>query len=125
VGNGVQTGEVARSSPAELVRRLVTVRRVMFVVLVLLIVFVARSCQQAQVRVSQERAIAVARRQVDFRPTRMQIRLVRQGINSHPYWAVSLSVPKGTDFSELTVVRVDANTGAVATVDDQRPGSSP
>ena len=38
--------------------------------------------------------------------------MLRQGIGSKPYWVVSLSVPRrdGT-FSELAVVRVDANTG--------------
>jgi hypothetical protein len=58
---------------------------------------------------------------VDFQPKQTQIRLLRQGLNSHPYWAVSLSIPSGGDYSKLTVVRVDANSGVVMAVDDQRP----
>lgn len=54
-----------------------------------------------------------ATRAADFRPQRTQVRLVRQGLNGHPYWAISLSVPrKGTDaYVRLSVARVDANTG--------------
>jgi len=96
----------------------------MFVVLVLLIVFVARSCQASQVRISQTRAIDIARQQVNFQPKQTQIRLLREGLNSHPFWAVSLSIPSGGGYRKLTVVRVDANTGTVAGVDDQRPTGS-
>ena len=96
----------------------------MFVVLVLLIVFVARSCQSSQVRISQARAIDIARQRVDFQPKQTQIRLLRQGLNSHPYWAVSLSIPQGGGYRKLTVVRVDANTGTVTAVDLEQRGSS-
>ncbi len=121
MGNGVQTGEAAGPSIAELARRFITIRTVSFVLLVLLLVFVARSCQSSQVRVSQARAIDIARQRVDFQPKQTQIRLLRQGLNAHPYWAVSLSIPQGGGYRKLTVVRVDANTGSVAAVDDQRP----
>lgn len=86
--------------------------------LILLTLFAARSCQQSQVRITQERAIATARAEVGFTPERTQIRLVRQGINSRPYWAVSLSSgvgPGGSD-GRVAVVRIDANTGTVASV---------
>jgi hypothetical protein len=54
---------------------------------------------------------------VDFRPKQTQVRLVRQGIDSRPFWAVSLSIPTGPGtYSRLTTVRVDANTGKVAAV---------
>jgi hypothetical protein len=52
---------------------------------------------------------------VNFTPKRAQVRLLRQGLNSKPYWIVSLSTPgkqPGT-FHDLIVVRVDANTGKV------------
>lgn len=96
--------------------------------LVLLALFIvtlvaSRGCQQAQVRLSKEQAIATARRQVDFRPSQTQVRLVRQGLNARPYWAVSLSVPRGDGtFSRLATVRVDANNGKVAAVNDKRGG---
>jgi hypothetical protein len=82
----------------------------------------APSCQQAQVRVNQERAIATARPQAGFDPERTQVRLVRQGLTAHPYWAISFSVPaaSGDGYAKLTTVRVDANTGKVAAVNRER-----
>jgi hypothetical protein len=82
----------------------------------------AQSCQQAQVRVNQERAIATARPQAGFDPERTQVRLVRQGLTAHPYWAISFSVPaaSGDGYAKLTTVRVDANTGKVAAVNRER-----
>jgi hypothetical protein len=85
--------------------------------------FVAsRSCQQSQIRLSKDQAIAKAERQVEFKPTRVVVRLLRQGLGSHPYWIVSLSIPRKRQdtFAELAVVRVDANTGKVASVAMQR-----
>ena len=87
---------------------------------------VAQTCQKDQIRVSKDTAIATAKRQIDFDPTRTQIRLLRQGINSRPNWIVSLSIPKPGEplstqvFKELAVVRVDANTGKVVDVKVQR-----
>jgi hypothetical protein len=82
----------------------------------------AQSCQQAQVRVNKERAIATARPQAGFDPERTQVRLVRQGLTAHPYWAISFSVPaaSGDGYAKLTTVRVDANTGKVAAVNRER-----
>ncbi|HZG49255.1 MAG TPA: PepSY domain-containing protein [Thermoleophilaceae bacterium] len=84
----------------------------------------AQTCQKDQVRVSKEQAIATAERRIDFEPTRTQIRLLRQGLNSKPNWIVSMSVPIGEiesdRFSELAVVRIDANTGEVLDVQIER-----
>jgi Peptidase propeptide and YPEB domain len=97
------------------------------VVGVLVLAFVvSRGCQQSQVRVSEEQAIATAREQVEFTPRRTQIRLLRQGLNSKPNWIVSLSIPDAdpdTDdvFRRLAVVRVNANTGEVLEVSVQGP----
>jgi hypothetical protein len=94
---------------------------------VLLAAFVvSQSCQKSQIRVSKDAAIATAKRQVEFTPTRTQIRLLRQGLNAKPNWIVSLSVPpKGAPldtqvFKQLAVVRIDANTGKVVDVKVQR-----
>lgn len=85
--------------------------------LLVLTVVAANSCQQAQVRLTQDQAVALARKQVDFEPTRTQVRLVRQGMPSRPFWAVSLSVPTGPErFDRLAVVEVDANKGKVVSV---------
>jgi hypothetical protein len=82
---------------------------------------VARTCQQAQVRVDEEQAIAIAEREVDFRPRETQVRFLRQGIGREPFWFVSLGVPlgdrEGQRFSKLAVVKIDANTGKVESVE--------
>jgi len=86
---------------------------------VLAVAFVAaQTCQKSQIRFTKDQAIAKAERQVDFTPKREQIRLLRQGLNSRPYWIVSLSTPGsriGT-FHHLAVIRIDANTGKVASI---------
>jgi hypothetical protein len=86
---------------------------------VLVLAFVvAQTCQKSQLRLNKEQAIAKAETRVDFQPQGTQIRLLRQGIPGRPYWIVSLSrrgKQPGT-FSELAVVRIDANTGKVASV---------
>lgn len=90
-------------------------------VLVAAFVF-AQTCQQADVRISKEQAIATARDEVDFTPRRTQIRLLRQGIQSRPFWIVSLSVPGERDdtFRRLATVRVNAHTGKVEDVNRDR-----
>jgi hypothetical protein len=97
--------------------------RVGVIVAVLVLAFVvAQTCQKSSIRLDKNQAIAKATEQVDFKPASTQIRLLRQGLNSHPYWVVSLSRPgkrEGT-FSALAVVRIDANTGKVETVKQQR-----
>jgi hypothetical protein len=82
----------------------------------------AQACQQRQVRISQESAIATARSEAGFAPERTQIRLVRQGLTGHPFWAVSLSVPaaSGDGYAKLTTVRIDANSGTVEAVNRER-----
>jgi hypothetical protein len=79
---------------------------------------VSRGCQQSQIRITKEQAIATAERQVHFTPENPQVRLLRQGLTSKPFWIVSLSIPGKDDqtFRRLALVRVDANTGKVASV---------
>jgi hypothetical protein len=90
--------------------------------LLVVIFVVSQSCQQSQIRFTKEQAVARAERQVSFDPTRTQVRLVRQGLGSKPFWIVSLSIPGDRGgFAELAVVRVNANTGKVASVQVQRP----
>jgi peptidase YpeB-like protein len=91
-------------------------------VLVAAFVF-AQTCQKDQVRVSKEQAIATARDQVSFEPERTQIRMLRQGLGSKPFWIVSLSIPgeREDTFRQLAVVRVDANSGKVEDVERGRP----
>jgi hypothetical protein len=90
------------------------------VVLFAVTLLAAQTCQQSQVRVSQDRAVATARERAGFVPERTQIRLVRQGLNGHPYWAISLSIPKhgNEGFERVSVARVDANTGKLVAFTD-------
>jgi hypothetical protein len=95
--------------------------------LFVLAIFVARSCQQSQIRVSKDEAIAIAKRQVGFEPRSTQIRLLRQGLNRKPFWFVSLSDPIGSatnpeGFRRLVVVEIDANTGTVENVNKEGAG---
>jgi hypothetical protein len=64
--------------------------------------------------VSADRAVEIARPQVDFAPQGHNIRLVRRGIPPHAFWAVSFWVKDRTgNPTEVTVVLVDASTGRV------------
>ena len=90
--------------------------------LVAVTLLAARSCQQSQVRISKEQAVATARPQAGFTPERSQVRLVRQGLTGRPFWAVSFSVAGSSpdEYSKLTTVRVDANTGKLEAVNRER-----
>lgn len=97
--------------------------RVGVILAVLAVGFVAaQTCQQSQIRFTKEQAIETARERIDFTPDRTQVRLVRQGLASEPYWFVSLSIAgDGADeFRELAVVKIDANNGKVDEVRRQR-----
>jgi hypothetical protein len=80
----------------------------------------ATTCQKRQIRISQETAIVTATRAASFKPERTQVRLVRQGLNGHPYWAISLSIPKkgNTGYERVSVARIDANTGKLVAFTD-------
>lgn len=97
--------------------------RVAVIVAVLALAFVAaQTCQQSQIRVTKEDAIAKANQQIDFKPERTQIRLLRQGITSEPFWIVSLSIAgeKEDTFRKLALVKIDANNGKIDSVRQQR-----
>ena len=79
---------------------------------------VATTCQKRQVRISKEDAVATATRAADFKPVRTQVRLVRQGLSGHPYWAISLSVPKkGTDDYVRLSVGLETLSDLIADLD--------
>jgi len=87
--------------------------------------FVVKGCQDEQVQLTQEEAVAKANEQVDFEPTFTQVRLLRQGINRKAYWFVSLSIPIGFDgdnpdlFAALAVVQIDATGGEITKIEEQ------
>lgn len=105
-------------------RRLPTWPRVALVFVAVVVgFFVIRACDDAQIEVSEAEAVELARQEVDFEPTYTQVRFIRQGINSAPFWFVSLSIPIGDPdepdaFEEFAVVRVDGRDGAAAVVEE-------
>jgi hypothetical protein len=87
----------------------------------------AQTCQKSQIRLNKNQAISTAQQQVDFTPDRTQVRLLRQGLNSKPYWVVSLSTAgkqRGT-FHYLAVVKIDANTGKVKSLNGPQRSAQP
>ena len=68
-------------------------------------------------RISEERAVEIARPHVDFTPKGHNIRLVRRGIPPRPFWAVSFWIKDATgDPTRVTVVVVNADTGQVTEI---------
>ncbi|MDQ3875830.1 MAG: hypothetical protein M3322_09870 [Actinomycetota bacterium] len=65
--------------------------------------------------------MAIAKRQVRFRPDRVQVRLFRRGLQSRPFWAVSLAtVNSAGRVRRAMVVVVDARSGRVDSVEPAR-----
>lgn len=87
------------------------------VVVVLLVAFlVSRSCGRVGDEISQDQAVEIAKGRVDFEPEQFQVRLFKKGVNSRPYWGVSLYNGPRTQPTRCRVVQVDAVTGRVAAV---------
>ena len=92
--------------------------------------FVAKACQDEQVQLTQAEAVELAKEQVDFEPESTQIRLLRQGLDRRPVWVVSLSIAKGDEgpdpdfFKRLALIRIDANSGDVESVEEQDPAAA-
>jgi hypothetical protein len=85
-------------------------------------VVVARGCAGAGAEISKEDAIEIARGEVPYEPEATQVRLVRRGFQSRPFWAVSLStLDSAGDPDRVTVVVVDARTRAVEEVRVSNP----
>ncbi len=82
---------------------------------VLVAAFVAsRSCASRDTEVSQDEAVAIAKRQVDYEADRVITRFVPRGIKSRPTWAVSLEGEGANGrVARLTIVVVDARDGHV------------
>ena len=103
-------------------RRSPTWARLGVVAAVFVLAFVvSKSCQKSDVDLTQDDAVAKATEQVEWTPQDTQVRLLRQGIDRHAFWIVSLSIPspKGDSYEELAVVRMDAETGEVVEFREQ------
>ena len=63
------------------------------VALLVLAFVVSRSCQESQIKVTQEEAVALATEQVDFEPDRTpRSACCARGSTAQPFWFVSLSI---------------------------------
>jgi hypothetical protein len=87
------------------------------VALILLALLLTRVLGHGNAKVSEERAVEVARPYAGFTPEGHNIRLVRRGIPSRPFWAVSFWIKNDAgDPTRVTVVLVNADTGDVTEV---------
>lgn len=86
--------------------------------LVLLVAFLAtKSCASRDLEVSKDEAVEIARREIDFRPDRVGVRFIPRGVQSRPFWAVSLSRRDADgNLDRVTVVVVNAETGEIAEI---------
>jgi preprotein translocase subunit SecF len=85
--------------------------------LALLIFAVSRGCQREGLDVTQDEAVEIAKREVDFEPDDVQVRLLRQGVAFTQHWIVGLAQkrPNGARYNS-TVVVIDAESGEVLEV---------
>ncbi len=88
--------------------------RIAALLAVLLAAFLAtKSCASHDDRISQQKAIEIAKREVDFTPDKVQVRYLPQGVPPVYYWAVSLYTVKNGRPDRVEVVVVNATTGEV------------
>jgi len=81
---------------------------------------VSRGCQRTQVRISEEQAVALGERQLDFDPQGHNIRMVQRGVPPRRYWAVTYYIRNDRGgYRKLTVLLIHANTGTVQLVSDR------
>lgn len=105
-------GETARALRDRPLGRILVVAMLLLVALL-----VARTCGAVHTDVSEEQAIAIAKERIAYAANHVQVRLIKRGLKSRPFWAVSLSQEQadGT-LRNITVVVVDARTGVVTEV---------
>jgi hypothetical protein len=90
--------------------------KVVLLVAVLFVAFlVARTCGSSEPGVSQDEAVEIAEAQIDFEPSRHQVRNVPRGIESRS-WMVSLYTGTPSNPQECRVVEIDADSGRVIQV---------
>jgi len=84
---------------------------------VLFLAFLAlKTCASRDTEVDQDEAVEIARDEVDFEPEQVIVRFVPRGVESHPFWAVSLSTKNEAGFrQDCATVLVDGETGEAQT----------
>jgi Peptidase propeptide and YPEB domain len=89
-------------------------RIALLAVVLLAALLVARTCGSSEAAVSQEEAIEIAKRQIDFEPRQIQIRNVPRGLEGRRSWAVSLYTGTVSSPGTCRLVEIDAESGRVA-----------
>lgn len=92
-------------------------RLAILVAVLLAALLVTRTCGATETEITKEQAIKIARSAVDFEPNTEMVRLLKRGLDSEPFWAVSLSTKQSDQTLEnVTVVVIDADTGEIAEI---------
>ena len=87
------------------------------VALIAIGLLLTRVLDRSGARVSEERAVEVARPYAGFTPEGHNIRLLRRGIPPKPFWAVSFWIKDASGHpTRVTLVLVNADTGDVTEV---------
>ncbi len=93
--------------------------RVAILAVVLVVaLLVARTCGATETEVTQEEATEIAKSTVtSFEPNNVMVRLLKRGLSSDEFWAVSLStkLADGT-LENIHVVVIDGQTGDVVEI---------
>ena len=75
---------------------------------------VSRSCGSSETAVDHREAIEIAKGEIDYEANRVIVRLLKRGLGSDEYWAVSLSrYDSAGRLGRSTVVIIDAQSGEV------------
>jgi hypothetical protein len=80
----------------------------------------------SDVNISREEAIEIARPEIDFVPEQEDARLVRQGLQLAPVWAVSFSIPEDGEsrkFERIMTVEIDARTSEIIRISTDGEGT--
>jgi hypothetical protein len=97
--------------------------RILILLVVLVLAFaVSRSCGATEINVTQDEAVAIAKRQVDFEPTEVIVRFLKRGLNQREFWLVGLARQNSAGQREqATNVILSAETGEVTSVQPATP----
>ncbi len=82
-------------------------------VLLVFTMLVSKTCASNENKITQQEAVEIAKKHVDFTPDKYQIRYLPQGLPPVYYWAVSLYNVRNGQPTHVRVVLVNATTGAV------------
>ena len=81
---------------------------VVFVAFAVIALLASRTCGSAGKPVTQQQAVEIARKQIDYQADGVNVRFLRRGVSEHPFWAVSLwtrggeAVTTGSPWSSST-----------------------